>query len=77
MSYFHCPADGVQYPIFGEGGGGREEARLGVPLLAQIPLNSRPAKAEKGRPVALERDSAAGAVFHDLAQRLLAVMAAD
>jgi ATP-binding protein involved in chromosome partitioning len=38
MSYFVCPNDGNRYNIFGEGGGQRESQRLGVPLLAQIPL---------------------------------------
>jgi ATP-binding protein involved in chromosome partitioning len=38
MSYFQCPNDGNRYAIFGTGGGEREAARLGVPLLAQIPL---------------------------------------
>ena len=38
MSYFVCPNDGNHYAIFGTGGGEREAARLGVPLLAQIPL---------------------------------------
>jgi len=38
MSYFLCPNDGNRYDIFGSGGGTREAARLGVPLLAQIPI---------------------------------------
>jgi ATP-binding protein involved in chromosome partitioning len=38
MSYFICPNDGNRYDIFGSGGGAREAARLGVPLLAQIPI---------------------------------------
>jgi ATP-binding protein involved in chromosome partitioning len=38
MSYFLCPNDGNRYAIFGSGGGQREATRLGVPLLAQIPL---------------------------------------
>lgn len=38
MSYFQCPSDGVQYDLFGRGGGGREAKRLGVPLLGEIPI---------------------------------------
>ncbi|MEM1059148.1 MAG: Mrp/NBP35 family ATP-binding protein [Verrucomicrobiota bacterium] len=38
MSYFLCPDNGQRYAIFGEGGGAREAERLGVPLLAQVPL---------------------------------------
>jgi ATP-binding protein involved in chromosome partitioning len=39
MSYFLCPSDGKRYDIFGEGGGSREAARLGVRLLAQVPID--------------------------------------
>ena len=39
MSYFQCPSDGVQYDLFGRGGGGREAARLGVPLLGELPID--------------------------------------
>ena len=38
MSYFVCPSDGKRYDIFGSGGGEREAARLGVPLLGQLPI---------------------------------------
>jgi len=36
MSYFICPNDGNRYDIFGSGGGQREAARLGVPLLDSV-----------------------------------------
>ncbi len=39
MSFFLCPSDGKRYDIFGTGGGVREAERLGVPLLAQIPID--------------------------------------
>jgi ATP-binding protein involved in chromosome partitioning len=38
MSYFLCPSDGKRYDLFGSGGGQREADRLGVPLLAQVPI---------------------------------------
>ncbi|ALJ56994.1 Flagellum site-determining protein YlxH [Candidatus Xiphinematobacter sp. Idaho Grape] len=38
MSYFLCPGDGKKYEIFGRGGGAREACRLGIPLLAEIPV---------------------------------------
>lgn len=38
MSYFANPNDGQRYPIFGSGGGAREAERLGIGLLAEIPL---------------------------------------
>ncbi len=40
MSYFRGD-DGKRYPIFGEGGGRSLADRLGVPLLAEIPLEPR------------------------------------
>jgi ATP-binding protein involved in chromosome partitioning len=52
MSYFECPSDGVRYPIFGAGGGEREAARLGVPLLGQIPIEMEIREGgDAGRPV--------------------------
>ena len=55
MSYFQCPSDGKIYHIFGEGGGEREAAKLGVPLLGKIPLDiATRSGGDEGRPVALE-----------------------
>ena len=52
MSYFLCPSDSVRYDIFGNGGGQRESARLGVPLLAQIPIDIATREAgDRGLPV--------------------------
>ena len=54
MSYFLCPNDGNRYNIFGSGGGEREAARLGVPLLAQIPLQiALRESCDTGRPLSL------------------------
>ena len=53
MSYFLCPSDGVRYDIFGNGGGEREAARLGVPLLGQVPIDIPTREAgDRGRPIA-------------------------
>ncbi len=53
MAWFECD-HGTKYPIFGEGGGKTEAERLGVPLLAQIPLDIETrARADRGEPVAL------------------------
>ncbi|HEY8964986.1 MAG TPA: Mrp/NBP35 family ATP-binding protein, partial [Candidatus Methylacidiphilales bacterium] len=38
MSAFVCPDNGKRYPLFGVDGGKKEAARLGVPLLGEIPL---------------------------------------
>jgi ATP-binding protein involved in chromosome partitioning len=41
MSYFECPHCGKPSPIFGSGGGQRLADEVGLPLLAQIPLDPR------------------------------------
>jgi ATP-binding protein involved in chromosome partitioning len=38
MSYFACPHCGTRTDIFGHGGAAAEAARIGVPLLGEIPL---------------------------------------
>jgi ATP-binding protein involved in chromosome partitioning len=76
MSYFLCPSDGKRYDIFGEGGGKREAARLGVPLLAQIPIEIRTRECgDRGLPVAgAEPESAAGKVFLEIAKSLRRIL---
>jgi ATP-binding protein involved in chromosome partitioning len=70
MSYFQSPSDGVKYFLFGEGGGRREAQRLGVPLLAELPIDLPTREAgDAGRPVALG-DTPGSAAFLTLAQRL-------
>ena len=39
MAYFPDPASGAPIPIFGRGGAKAEADRLGVPLLAEIPID--------------------------------------
>lgn len=52
MSYFECPGDGRRYAIFGSGGAEREASRLGVPLLAKIPIEMPLRESgDTGRPV--------------------------
>jgi ATP-binding protein involved in chromosome partitioning len=52
MSYFLCPNDGNRYDIFGSGGGTKEAERLGVPFLAQIPIQiSLRESGDKGCPL--------------------------
>jgi ATP-binding protein involved in chromosome partitioning len=70
MSYFLCPNDGNRYDIFGSGGGEREAARLGVPLLAQIPLEMGVRESgDKGLPLTADQpESATGKLFHQVAQ---------
>jgi ATP-binding protein involved in chromosome partitioning len=70
MSYFSCPNDGNRYAIFGSGGGEREASRLGVPLLAQIPLEMGVRESgDRGRPLTLsEPESASSLLFFETAR---------
>jgi ATP-binding protein involved in chromosome partitioning len=70
MSYFLCPNDGNRYNIFGSGGGERESARLGVTLLAQIPLEIPVRESgDKGVPIVIaEPQSARTKQFYQIAQ---------
>jgi len=72
MSYFLCPNDSNRYDIFGSGGGEREAARLGVPLLAQIPLEMHLRESgDKGYPLtAAEPASATAQIFAQMAHAL-------
>jgi ATP-binding protein involved in chromosome partitioning len=70
MSYFLCPNDGNRYNIFGSGGGEREAARLGVALLAQIPLEIGVRESgDKGVPVTFsDPESPTARQFHHVAE---------
>jgi ATP-binding protein involved in chromosome partitioning len=62
MSGFLCPDNGKLYPVFGEGGGQREAERLGVPLLARVPLEMPVRECgDAGTPAVLARPESAGA----------------
>jgi len=71
MSWFRGD-DGTRYEIFGAGGGGELAARLGVPLLGQIPLV--PALREGGdvgAPIVVaDPDDETSEVFRSIAARL-------
>jgi ATP-binding protein involved in chromosome partitioning len=69
MSYFHCPHCGQRTDIFSSGGGRRLAAELGLPLLAEIPLQARIQElGESGTPVVLaEPGSPAAVAFTALA----------
>ncbi len=71
MSHFVCPSDGQIYYIFGQGGGEKEAAKLGVPLLGRIPITMNVRESgDSGRPVALEAPATnpASAAFAELAK---------
>lgn len=72
MSAFICD-HGDSYALFGEGGGRRLAAKTGVPLLAQIPLDTAVAAAgDAGLPVVIGKPgSSAAHAFVDLAERIV------
>jgi ATP-binding protein involved in chromosome partitioning len=70
MAWFEEPSTGARIPIFGEGGARAEAVRLGIPLLAEIPLET-PLRAacDEGRPGVLSHpDSASSRAFAALAE---------
>ena len=55
MSYFLCPDNGRQYDIFGAGGAKAEAKKLGVPLLAEVPIEIATREAaDRGCPIVLQ-----------------------
>jgi ATP-binding protein involved in chromosome partitioning len=73
MSAFLCPHCGETTEIFRAGGGRREAARLGVPLLGEIPIDPRiPVGGDLGNPIVAQApDSVPGRAFMDAARALL------
>jgi ATP-binding protein involved in chromosome partitioning len=71
MSFFEAP-DGTRYEIFGAGGGAQLAETLGVPLLAQIPLELAVREgADEGRPaVEVAPDGPVARAFDDLARQV-------
>ena len=70
MSWF-TGDDGKRYEIFGAGGGVELAERLGVPLLGQVPLVPRSAKAATSacRSPSSDPDGEAATAFTELAER--------
>ena len=70
MSGFTC-AHGEFYALFGEGGGRRLAESIGVPLIAQIPIDQRVASGgDVGVPAVLGTESAVSQSFRELARRI-------
>jgi ATP-binding protein involved in chromosome partitioning len=72
MSGFVCPHCGGPTDIFSRGGGRRLAEELGLPLLAEVPLQARVQElGETGTPVVLaEPDSPAGRALAELAAQV-------
>ena len=73
MSVHVCSNCGHQEHIFGHGGVAKEAAKLGVPLLAEIPLHiDIRTTSDGGAPVVVSRaDSAQAQAFRSLARHLI------
>lgn len=73
MAYFADPATGAPIPIFGTGGGKLEAERLGVPLLAQIPIEIAVRQGgDDGAPIVTQQNGGAAAeAFRAAAKALL------
>jgi len=76
MSFFTCPDCGKETEIFRRGGGQKESARLGIPLIGRIPLEPEVCDAgDTGVPVAIGHpDSQAGAEFHKIAAAMVEIL---
>jgi ATP-binding protein involved in chromosome partitioning len=73
MAYFTNPATGEQIAIFGRGGAAKEAMTLGVPLLAEVPIDIAMREgADQGRPAAA--DSVAGAALAEAAAKVRALL---
>ena len=76
MAWFECD-HGEKYPIFGEGGGATEAARLGVPLLGHIPIDiATRERADRGEPIATldPAENPLSAAFADLAGKMISIL---
>jgi ATP-binding protein involved in chromosome partitioning len=74
MSDFTCE-HGTTYRLFGEGGGARLAAEVGVPLIGSVPIHPDiSAGGDAGTPVALE-DGELGRIFAELARTIAEVVA--
>ncbi len=78
MAWFECD-HGTRYPLFGDGGGVREAARLNVPVLAQIPIEVPVREGgDGGTPIALTptAKSTASSAFHQAAKSVITAVPA-
>jgi len=74
MSGFVTP-DGKSFDIFGSGGGAKLAQKIGVPLLATIPIDMGIREGgDVGRPIACEVGSPSGKIFHGLALKLIEIL---
>jgi ATP-binding protein involved in chromosome partitioning len=72
MSVFHCPHCGGESHIFGHGGVAAEAARLGLPLLASLPIDLETRLAGDGGVPVAAGDGVMSAAYARLAEQLIA-----
>jgi ATP-binding protein involved in chromosome partitioning len=77
MSYYECPGCGRREEIFDHGGGRRMAGELGIPLIAEIPLElGVRTSGDRGRPVVLDgQDSPAGRAMLAMGQEVARLVA--
>ncbi len=73
MSYLTCPNCDERIHPFGKGGGEGLARSLGVPLLAQLPMDVNNSASENERLLVDRESSAAGKAILDLAERIASV----
>ena len=74
MSYLTVPG-GERIDVFGQGGGRRMAAAMGIPFLVELPLDPKVRiGGDSGMPVALDPEGT-GAAFHELAKKVVETMA--
>ena len=76
MSYFVCTKCGQRHEIFGHGGARAEAARLGVPFLGEVPLDTElRERSDRGEPVAAMQPSGQhAAIYRDIARQVWAAI---
>ncbi len=74
MSYYICPHCDVRDYIFGQGGGSRAAAELGLPFLGEVPLDMAiRTQSDAGSPVVLAQPASASArVLREIAEKVAA-----
>jgi ATP-binding protein involved in chromosome partitioning len=76
MSYFVCTKCGERHEIFGHGGARDEAAKLGVPFLGEVPLDTEVRiRSDRGEPVVVSMpDSIHTAIYRDIARQVWAAI---
>jgi ATP-binding protein involved in chromosome partitioning len=76
MAGYECPRCGTVDPVFGAGGGETLAARVGVPLLARIPLVERiRVQGDAGTPIVVAApELPVSGLYRELARRVAAAV---